>query len=194
MQCGKVRDLFHVHTSLPGLEFALGQDARLRIMGTMMDRAKALFLYSIFTLLLFNFSASSSLAALGGIEEGIVIDQTQIAGPHASRSTVSHDNYRMHEIKHSSLTVHEFVTTDGKVFAVTWVGPVHPDFSVLFGPYFKDFQTAREKAQNQLIRRRSGMMESGDFHIEYGGHMAAQRGRAWVKSIVPQGFDTNEIR
>jgi hypothetical protein len=38
------------------------------------------------------------------------------------------------------------------------------------------------------------MLESGDFHIEYGGHMAAQRGRAWVKSIVPQGFDTNEIR
>jgi hypothetical protein len=164
-------------------------------MGTMMDRATALFTTPLFLFLLFSMTAPSSFAALGGVEESIQSDQSQILGAKSSRSMTSHGSYRVHEIKKDTLTVHEFVTKDGKVFAVTWVGPVHPDFSVLFGPsYFKEFQNARAEAQNQGIRRRSGMLDNGDFHIEYGGHMAAQRGRAWIKSIVPQGFDTNEIR
>lgn len=158
-----------------------------------MDRAKTLFSTSIFLLLLCHLSVQSSFAALGDTEESVASDQTKIFSAKASRSMVSHENFRMHEMKQKNQTVHEFVTKDGKVFAVTWRGPVHPDLSVLFGPYFNDFQTAREEAQNQRIRRRSGMLESGDLHVEYSGHMAAQSGRAWVKSLLPTGFDTNDI-
>jgi hypothetical protein len=159
----------------------------------MMDRTKALLTTSIFLFLLFS-SVHSSFAALGGEEESVQSDQTKILGAKAARSTTPHQNYRLHEMKQKNLTVHEFVTKDGRVFAVTWRGPVHPDFSILFGDYFQDFQKAREIAHEQGIRRRSGILESGDVHVEYGGHMAAQIGRAWVKSIVPTGFDTNEIR
>ncbi len=159
-----------------------------------MDRAKTFFSTSIFLLLLFNLSAHSSFAGLGDIEDSVASDQTKIFSAKASSSTTAHGNVRMHEIKQKTQTVHEFVSQDGKVFAVTWKGPVHPDFSILFSSYFKDYQNAREEAQKQQIRRRSGMLESGDLHIEYGGHMAAQMGRAWVKSLLPTGFDTDEIR
>jgi hypothetical protein len=157
----------------------------------MMDRTKNLFFSSIFLLLLFS---QSSFAALGDFEESVTTDQAKILNAKSTHSMTSHANYRMHEMKQPTQTVHEFATKDGRVFAVTWRGPVHPDFSILFGPYFNDFENARAEAHAQGIRRRSGTLESGDLHLEYGGHMAAQSGRAWVKSIVPQGFDTNDIR
>jgi hypothetical protein len=161
--------------------------------GTKMDRVKTLFSSTIFLLLLFILNVHPSFAALGEVEDSVTSDQTKILGPKASFSMTAHGNYRMHEMKKTNQTVHEFVTSDGRVFAVTWKGPVHPDFSVLFGNYFKDYQDARQAAHDQRLRRRSGTIESGDLHVEIGGHMAAQSGRAWVKSILPAGFDINDI-
>lgn len=133
---------------------------------------------------------SSSHAALGEFESSVQEDQTQLAAKH---TVTRFSHYRMHEITKNNLVIHEFVTDDGKVFAVTWKGPAHPDFSKLFAAYFPDYQAARIKAGQEKIRPRGLFADSGSLHIEFAGHMGALHGRAWVIPLLPQGFSTNEI-
>jgi hypothetical protein len=142
-------------------------------------------------LLISFYQISSANAALGELESSVQVDQTNLAANH---TVTDFSGYRMYEITKNNLVVHEFVTSDGKVFAVTWKGPAHPDFSKLFGAYFPDYQAARVKAGEQIIRPRSLFADSGSLHIEYAGHMGALHGRAWIIPLLPQGFSTNEIR
>jgi hypothetical protein len=87
-------------------------------------------------------------------------------------------------------TVHEYAT-GGVVFAVAWNGPFLPDLRKLLGPYFDTLtnDTARRpKAGNSQVR-----IHRPDVTIESGGHMRAYAGRAWVNSLLPAGFATEDI-
>ena len=87
-------------------------------------------------------------------------------------------------------TVREYVA-NGVVFAVSWTGPFLPDLRALLGQQFTTLtsETARRpKAGNSQVR-----IVRPDVTIESTGHMRAYSGRAWVTSLLPAGFDTDEI-
>ena len=86
--------------------------------------------------------------------------------------------------------VREYVA-DGVVFAVSWKGPFLPDLRTLLGRHFATL-TAEASAHAKAGRAQLHIARP-DVTIESTGHMRAHAGRAWVASLLPAGFDTDDI-
>ncbi|MDR3368272.1 DUF2844 domain-containing protein [Rhodoferax sp.] len=85
--------------------------------------------------------------------------------------------------------VTEYVNSGGIVFALTWVGPVLPDLTLLLGDYFPTFkaQTDRRRAAGQ----RGGPVQVNADGLTVGsaGRMGHFSGYAYAASLVPTGVD-----
>jgi Protein of unknown function (DUF2844) len=150
-----------------------------------MKPAALLSLVMLFTPLL-------SQASLGGVESSVQEDQNNFHG--SQTNFYRHPTYRIHEIAHDRLTVREFVTLDGKVFAVAWKGPAHPDLSGILGEHFQDYKTAMENSRSQRRGRAPISAHENGLNIEVGGHIRSIHGRVWIPSLLPGGFDLSEIK
>src|SRR6478609_11025407 len=76
--------------------------------------------------------------------------------------------------------VQEYVSQSGKVFAVTWDGPVAPDLSQLLGSY----QGIAHREVKRYRERHPGVnapvsLSSDDFVLQSGGRMRAYFGKAY---------------
>ena len=142
-----------------------------------------------FLLLAFPFRAS---AALGGDESSIQADQNQMKAAKKTVSTTS--NYSVHQLQsEGGATVKEFVSPQGRVFGVTWQGPVMPNLQQLLGDYYAQFQQAA--AAGRAARRRGPVViQQPGLVVESGGHMRAYTGRAYVPGMLPEGVQAKEIR
>jgi hypothetical protein len=103
--------------------------------------------HGIFLTLALPFSLSASL---GRDATSVREDQAEMQG---TLRTSSADSYTLHEIQTpTGVAVKEYASPVGKVFAVTWKGPVHPDLRQLLGPYFDEYTQA---VQAQRAQHRS---------------------------------------
>ena len=136
-------------------------------------------------------SSQVAFAALGGDENSI---KNELDTMHAKRKITSHDRYALHEVNKNGLRVHQFMGSDGKVFALVWQGKKHPDFSLVMGAHLAEFQRAFAQAKQNRHGRGPIMIDVGDFHLEMGGHAMAVHGRAWMTNQIPGGVDKNELR
>ena len=143
-----------------------------------------------FGLLIFPCSAS---ATLGESEASVHADQVHMK---AVLKTTRNESYTMHEIKAPNGTVvREYVSPQGKVFAVVWQGPFIPDLRKLFGNYFSQYSQA-SKDRNSIRPRIRGpltIMQPG-LVVQTGGHMRAYLGYAYIPYLIPQGVSIEEIR
>src|SRR5262245_60262961 len=93
-------------------------------------------------------------AELGGDAASVEADRVRVQG--ALLRLVRNDAYTLHEMQSASgVVVREYVSPAGRVFAVAWQGPWHPDLRQLLGPYFLPFQTAAARAQQNRKARGS---------------------------------------
>ena len=101
--------------------------------------------------------------------------------------------YSVHEMQTpSGITIRQFVSPEGRVFAISWRGAAAPNLRQLLGSYFDEYEGA---AGAQTVRRGHTVhIESGDLVVEAGGHMRFHVGRALLKSQLPQGVRADEIR
>jgi hypothetical protein len=133
---------------------------------------------------------SVALAALGDNATSVAQDKTRMKA--ALRATAGNSRYTVDEMQMPSGTiVREYASPEGKVFAVTWQGPVQPDLQQILGKYFIQYnEAARAKhaGHNQLAIRRPELV------LHSGGHMRAFSGKAYVPQLLPQGVTTDEIR
>ncbi|HET6438395.1 MAG TPA: DUF2844 domain-containing protein [Anaeromyxobacter sp.] len=130
-------------------------------------------------------------AALGETEASIARDRRALSA--AGMATTPQAAYTVHELTSSGLTVREYVSADGVVFAVTWGGMGQPDLSLLLGPYADEYRLAAErtpKVKGQHARRIAG----AHLVVERWGHMRDLHGRAYLPDLVPQGVTIDEIR
>jgi hypothetical protein len=88
-------------------------------------------------------------------------------------------------------TVREYVNPNGVVFAVSWNGPFLPDLRSLLGDQFGALTS--ESARHPKAGHSQVHVERPDLTIESTGHMRAYAGRAWINSLLPAGFNTNDI-
>jgi hypothetical protein len=84
----------------------------------------------------------------------------------------------------------EFVTPNGKVFAVAWQGPTRPDLRQALGQYFDAYALA---PRSKLADRRHVQIQQGDLVVQAGGHMRALSGRAYLLSAIPSGVDLGDL-
>ena len=134
--------------------------------------------------------ALPAFAALGGdaasVDADVVKMKAQARATAVSGYTVSQMTLP------TGTVINEYVSADGKVFAVTWKGPGVPDLQQTLGTYFAAFQAAGAVPHggnhHQLTVRQS------DLVLQTGGHMRAWYGKAYVPSLLPPNFSTDDIK
>jgi hypothetical protein len=141
-------------------------------------------------LLILALHAAPAWAVLGEYESSVSLDQQSMRGE--DRVTTGQD-YKLHQITSpNGAVVSEYISPQGRVFAVSWRAPFIPDLQQLLGSYFTQVQQA---AQSQP-RRRGGplVVRSSDFVFASGGHMRAFHGSAYVPSLLPKNVSAEVVR
>lgn len=110
----------------------------------------------------------------------------------AQLRTTAVAGYTVHEIQTPTTTVvREYVSVSGKVFAVSWRGPLLPDFRQTLGRYFDEYNGA---ASSPRVGRRQLNVEGTDLVVNSHGHMRAFYGNAYVPSLLPANFSVTDIK
>ncbi len=137
-------------------------------------------------------AACPAWAALGGDMASIQADQIHMQG---TRRMIAAESYTVHEIQAATGTVvREYVSADGKVFAVAWHGPWLPDMRQILGTYFEQYAQAVQSQNSGRMGRRPVMIEQPGLVVQIGGHMRAFTGRAYVPERLPSGARVEDIQ
>jgi len=131
-------------------------------------------------------------ASLGGDSASVEVDRAWAKGETRILVTGTHT---VHEIYLPEGTlVSEYVSPAGVVFGVTWRGPFRPDIRQLLGAYFEEFREAAEASKRSHAGRGPLVVNHPNLVVEMTGHPRAFFGRAYVRSLLPQGFALDDIR
>lgn len=133
-----------------------------------------------------------ALASLGGDVASVQSDQAKMQG---SLRTSSNNSYTVHEIQSpTGVAVKEYASPAGKVFAVTWQGPFHPDLRQLLGLYFDQFTQAEQAQRAQRRGRGPVQIQEPGLVVQVSGHIRAFTGKAYVPQMLPAGVRAEDIR
>ena len=141
-------------------------------------------------------AALPAWARLGGDVASVEADQAQLQG---TRRMMAKDSYTVHEIQAASGTVvREYVSGDGKVFAVAFKGPFLPDMGQLLGDYFAEYAAVRKAqvTQDPSLRRarRPVVVQDAGLNVQISGHPRAFAGTAYVPGMLPNGLRPEDIQ
>ncbi|TLY77054.1 MAG: DUF2844 domain-containing protein, partial [Gammaproteobacteria bacterium] len=100
--------------------------------------------------------------------------------------------FTVHEITSSNGTVvREYLSPDGKVFAVTWRGPGIPDLRQMLGDYYGQY--AQAASAPHLGGHRHLAIEQPGLVVQSSGRLRSFFGRAWAPDLLPQNFSVSAI-
>ena len=88
----------------------------------------------------------------------------------------------------NGVTVRQYLSAAGVVFAVGWEGPVLPDFERLLGMHYPTYALAVRQ------QKRGVSVQTADVVIESGGMMRAFTGRAYLPPSLPVTLNAQDIR
>jgi Protein of unknown function (DUF2844) len=130
---------------------------------------------------------AAAVAGLGGDAASVEADRVRLKG--AVRVTPE-ANFTVHEITTGKMQIHEYLSTGGKVFAVSWRGPGIPDLKQMLGEYYGQFAQA---ASAPHYNRHHLNVETPQVVVQSSGHTRSFFGRAWVPALLPQNFSVDQI-
>ncbi len=134
-------------------------------------------------------AAAPALAALGGDATSVEADLARMKG--ALRISAN-AGFTVHEITSSNGTVvREYLSPDGKVFAVTWRGPGIPDLRQMLGDYYGQY--AQAASAPHLGGHRHLAIEQPGLVVQSSGRLRSFFGRAWAPDLLPQNFSVSAI-
>jgi len=134
-------------------------------------------------------AAAPALAALGGDATSVEADLARMKG--ALRISAS-AGFTVHEITSSNGTVvREYLSPDGKVFAVTWRGPGIPDLRQMLGDYYGQY--AQAASAPHLGGHRHLAIEQPGLVVQSSGRLRSFFGHAWAPDLLPQNFSVSAI-
>jgi len=130
-----------------------------------------------------------AFAALGESAASVEADAAKMKGQARATAVAG---YTVKEITLPSGTiVREYVSAEGKVFAVTWSGMSRPDLQQTLGTYFEQYRAA---AAAPHAGHHHLTIHQPDFVLSSSGHMRAWRGKAYVPALLPPNFSVDDIR
>lgn len=132
-----------------------------------------------------------SNAELGGKLDSVRSDQAKMK---ASLRVDAKPTFTVHALEsQTGNKINEYVNIDDVVFAVSWNGPTMPNLQQLLGSTYFDRYTT-ELAASKHAARGPILIQQSDFVIHSGGRLRAFSGKAYVPSLLPAGFDLDEIQ
>jgi Protein of unknown function (DUF2844) len=130
-------------------------------------------------------------ASLGGDAASILEDANEL---HGAVQSSARPHYEVREIAtDNGMQVREFLTLDGRVFAVSWAGPALPDLQRLLGPHFQVYAAALA-ARAHLGLHRSLRVATTDLIVESDGQLRSYVGRAYLPAMVPLSVSITDLR
>jgi hypothetical protein len=93
----------------------------------------------------------------------------------------------------NGIVVHQYVDSNGTVFAVTWRGPAMPDVQSLLGTYFQRFASGASASAGEAGLH-AARVADGDLIVENQVRLREFSGRAWLVSALPAGVSTADIQ
>src|SRR5512143_1167237 len=136
-------------------------------------------------------SAQPLFAALGEPADSVAKDREAMSA--ARGATKVRAGYTVQEVVSDSVTVREYISPDGIVFAVAWNGYTQPDLTQLLGSYAREYDDAQKKSKRKPGRR-NVQIKTDRVIVEKWGHMRNLQGRAYVNTLIPQGVSIDEIK
>jgi hypothetical protein len=138
----------------------------------------------------------ASLPALAGLGEDVAsVQKDRVAMKAQTRTSTAAVGYSVEQMQLPSGTVlNEYVSPEGKVFAISWHGPAKPDLRQAFGSYFQQYTSAARQAPRNPTTRRHFQIRQPDLVVESGGRMRAFYGRSYVPSLMPANVTADDIR
>jgi hypothetical protein len=128
-------------------------------------------------------------AALGEYEGSVSLDQQVLRGD--LREEV-HTGYKLHQIvTPQGALIREYVSPEGKVFAISWHAHFIPSMQQLLGSYFPRVQQA---AQARVQRGGPLVIQTGDFVFFSSGRMMDFYGVAYVPGLLPKNLTAEVVR
>jgi hypothetical protein len=121
--------------------------------------------------------------------------QEDVAKMQGTLRTSSGDSYTLHEIQTpTGIAVKEYASPVGKVFAITWKGPFHPDLRQLLGPYYDEYVQAVRTQRTQRNGRGPILIQHPGVVIQVSGHLRSFAGRVYVPQQLPVSMRVEDIR
>jgi len=132
-----------------------------------------------------------ALAALGGDLTSVDADRAHLKA--TSLEVKPSEAYQVHPIQAPGGTIiSEYVSSTGRVFAVSWHGPFIPEMQQILGSYFQQYSAALG-AKRPYGRRPLNIQVPG-LVVQTGGHMGAYFGRAYLPEMLPSSLKADEIK
>jgi hypothetical protein len=101
-------------------------------------------------------------------------------------------DYDVHEIQTPAMLIHEYVSAQGKVFAVTWHGTGLPDLAQLLGSYYSA-QLAQAQTRRPHYNHHHLRIETREVVMQSDAYLRSRSGRAWVPALFPQSLSPKDI-
>jgi len=128
-------------------------------------------------------------AALGEYEGSVQLDQQVLRGEVREET---HPGYKVHQIiTPEGAVIREYVSPDGKVFAISWHAHMLPNLQQLLGAYFPRVQQA---AQVRVQHGGPLVIQTEDFVYFSGGRMMNFHGSAYLPGLLPRNVTAEVVR
>jgi len=128
-------------------------------------------------------------AALGASNASAARDHEALRG---TLAVTPMQRYEVHQIVSASgVTVREYATHTGPVFAVTWSGPHVPDLKLLLGGYFERYVTL---AKTHRTGHHVLSIDTPDLVMSVVRFQRTASGRAYIPRLLPSGVSRAELR
>jgi len=140
----------------------------------------------LFSLLCLQLITSTCLAGLGGPNDGSNFHHFKSVTP------IRAGSYTVQIIQVDGITVKEYESASGVIFAASWSGAKIPDLKIIFGEYYQEYLSA--KAQHPPIRGQACSTFSSEnvvvLECGRGRHIT---GIAYIPSLVPAGVNVHSL-
>lgn len=135
----------------------------------------------LFLIFLLAITPSVSLAYLG---------EKKTSGQSRTMTRSVNSSYSTVQNKVEEVDVTEFVDASGKVFALGWKGMTHPDLESLLGSYWPEYVSKKRPSQRRFPKR---VTKTESIVVEKSGKMREVHGKAYIKSMIPDGFNLDQF-
>ena len=140
---------------------------------------------------LFFLLISISYGGLG--DEVSKVNQDKIFFKAKKIKTIQSEKFNVHELEAPEYKIREYLTTNNRVFAVSWSGLTHPDLKPLLSSYYDEYLKVAQ-SQKRIHGRRFRDVKSKNVTVVFSGHMRNLKGKAYLHSELPLGVASHEIR
>jgi hypothetical protein len=132
--------------------------------------------------------SAPALAGLGGDATSVEADRASMK---AALRVTPYVDYDVHEIQTPAMLIHEYVSAQGKVFAVTWHGRGLPDLAQLLGSYAA--QLAQAQTRSPHYNHHHLRIETPEVVMQSDAYLRSRSGFAWVPALFPQSLSPKDI-